>query len=961
MKIMVNDNTYEFEPKPGEMLSDVLRQRLGLTGTKIGCNEDECGSCTVLVNDEPVLSCTYPAARAQDKRILTIEGLATVGAESGNGSQSSERDLEKLHPLQQAFVSHGAVQCGFCIPGQIMTAYALLEREPDLSEEDIRQALKDTLCRCGGYPSIISATKAAARSLKTGKPVSPPSHVSLSSAFKAVGTVQPRPDAIEKVTGKSKFTDDIKFEGMLFAMVKRAGVPHAILTNIEIERAQQLPGVHAVLTAGDIPGVNDHGLVVHDWPVLVGVGERVRYVGDAVAIVAAETREIAAQALDLIEVAFQVLEPVTDPVSARQPDAPTLHPKGNLLKHIKVRKGDMQQGFAEADIILEHTFHTAITEHAFIEPECSIARLTPDGRMEVYVGSQIPYADRNQIARVLGWPEEQVRVRGMMIGGGFGGKEDIAGQIHAALLAQATGRPVKLLFDRHESLLVHPKRHATQIRVKMGARKDGRLTAVETELYGDTGAYASLGEKVMTRATTHSSGPYDVPATRADCYAMYTNNPPAGAFRGFGVTQSCFAVESMMDMLAQRLDTDPVVLRRKNALQLGSVTNTGQVLRESVGLVECIDRVEKAVREKWELDKETENGIGSGADGPAPGMTSTLCPYQSRAVTGSPHLRRAWGFALAYKNTGLGGGAPDKAAAEVELYSDGMLEVRTSSAEIGQGLVTVLQLIVAEEFRVPPSHVRVLLSDTDLTPDGGPTTASRQTYVSGNAARGAAQVLRQAVTATLAEKYDQPPEKIRFVEGLAQVNGHAVPLGEVVSTMQAEGRQPRAAYEYWAPNTMPLGEGGDMHFAFSFAAQAVEVEVNTRTGEVQVLRVVAANDVGKAINPLGLQGQIEGGVMMGLGNALTEDYIMENGVPVTDRLARYRMPSIVHTPEIISIVVEHPTAEGPYGAKGVGEISSIPTTPAITNAIYNAVGVRVDRLPVDQEVILMQLNNISAK
>ena len=959
MKVIVNGNAYEFEPKPGEMLSDVLRERMGLTGTKIGCNEDECGSCTVLVNDEPVLSCTYPAVRAQEKRILTIEALAPTRSESGNGHQLSERQYEELHPLQQAFVSHGAVQCGFCIPGQIMTAYALIQREPDLSEDDVRHALKDTLCRCGGYPSIISAIKAAAHSLKHAEPVSPPPLASIPSAFNIVGTVQARPDGIDKVTGKSKFSDDIKFERMLFARVKRVGVPHATVTRIEVEAARHLPGVHAVLTAEDIPGVNDHGLVVHDWPVLVGVGERVRYVGDAVAIVAAETREVATQALDFIDIEFERLDPVTDPVRARKPDAPALHPKGNLLKHIKVRKGDVQQGFAGAEIILEHTFHTAITEHAFIEPECSIASLTPEGRMEVYVGSQIPYADRNQIARVLGWPEEQVRVRGMMIGGGFGGKEDIAGQIHAALLAQATGRPVKLLFDRHESMLVHPKRHATQIRVKMGARKDGRLTAVETELYGDTGAYASLGEKVMTRATTHSSGPYDVPASRADCYAMYTNNPPAGAFRGFGVTQSCFAVESMMDMLAEKLDMDPVALRRKNALQLGSVTNTGQVLRESVGLLECIDRVEKAVLDKWDADGETQIGSGNRVDGSVLGMTLTDSPYRSKAVSGAPYLRRAWGFALAYKNTGLGGGAPDKAAAEVELYPDGMLEVRTSSAEIGQGLVTVLQLIVAEEFRVPPSQVRVLLSDTDLTPDGGPTTASRQTYVSGNAARGAAEVLRQAVATTLAEKYDQPPEQIRFIEGLAQVNGHAIPLGDVVATMQAEGRQPRAAFEYWAPNTRPLGEGGDMHFAFSFAAQAAEVEVNTRTGEVRVLRVIAANDVGKTINPLGLQGQIEGGVVMGLGNALTEDFIMEDGIPVTDRLARYRMPSIMHTPEIISIVVEHPIADGPYGAKGVGEISSIPTTPAITNAIYNAVGVRVDRLPVDQEIILRQLKNKS--
>jgi len=631
-------------------------------------------------------------------------------------------------------------------------------------------------------------------------------------------------------------------------------------------------------------------------------------------------------------VVFEPQPVVADPVYAGDPRAPSLHPSGNLLKHIKVRKGDVNQGFSEADVILEHTFYTAMTDHLFLEPECSIARPLPDGRMEIYVGSQIPYADRHEVARALGWPEERVRVVGQLMGGGFGGKEDIAGQIHAALLANATGRPVKLLFDRRESLLVHPKRHATQIRVKVGARGDGRLTAVETELYGDTGAYASLGEKVMTRATTHSSGPYEVPHARADCYAMYTNNPPAGAFRGFGVTQSAFAIESMMDMLASQLNMDPVELRRRNALRVGSVTNTGQVLRESVGLLECIDRVDQEMRRL------------AGGD-----------PFKPRIVEGAPHLVRAWGFAVAYKNTGLGGGAPDKAGAEVELFADGSLEVRTSSAELGQGLVTVLQMIVAEEFGVPPSRVRVLVMDTDRTPDGGPTTASRQTYVTGNAARKAAQALRQAIATTLAEKYDQPPESVRFVEGLAQVNGHTIPLGEVVGYMKSEGHEPRVLYEYWAPPTQPLGEGGDMHFAFSFAAQAAEVEVNTLTGEVRVLRVIAANDVGKAINPLGLQGQVEGGVMMGIGNALTEHFIVENGQVFTDRMARYRIPSIMYTPEITSIIVEHPTTEGPYGAKGVGEIVSIPTTPAITNAIYHAVGVRVDRLPVDQEEIIKRI------
>ncbi len=925
MDLTINGKDFTIEAQPGEMLSDLLRERLGLTGTKVGCNEAECGSCTVTVDGEPVLSCNYPAARAEGKQILTVEGLA--GASRQVGASNSE-DMSHLHPLQEAFVEYGAVQCGFCIPGQLMTAYALLQRNPDPSDEDIRHALKDTLCRCAGYPAIIRSVQAAAKALRSGTEVALPDAVTSGSPMEVIGTMQLRPDAVEKVNGEAKFTDDLKFEGMLHARARRAGVPHAILKRINVDRARGLPGVKAVLTAADIPGEHNHGIVIFDWPAIVGVGERVRYVGDTVAIVAAETPEIAARALDLIETEYELQEVISDPVRARQPDAPQLHEKGNLLKHIKVRKGDLQAGFGEAEIILEQTYHTAITDHAFLEPECSIARPMPDGRMEIYVGSQIPYSDRNQVARVLGWPDERVRVIGQLMGGGFGGKEDIAGQVHVALLSQATGRPVKMLFDRHESLLVHPKRHATQIRVKIGARRDGCLTAVETELYGDTGAYASLGEKVMTRATTHSSGPYEVPHVRADCYAMYTNNPPAGAFRGFGVTQSAFAVESLMDTLAEKLQMDPIELRRKNALRLGSITNTGQVLTESVGLLECMDKV---VAEMYRVAGKR--------------------PFESRPVPGHPHLRRSWGFAVGYKNTGLGGGAPDKAGAEVELFEDGSMEVRTSSAELGQGLVTVLRMIVAQEFRLPPSKVRVLVMDTDLTPDGGPTTASRQTYVTGNAARYAAQTLRQAIAATLAEKYDHPPEDIRFIEGLAQVNGHSVPLGEVVAAMRAEGREPKALYEYWAPETKPLGQGGDMHFAFSFAAQAAEVEVNCLTGEVNVLRVIAANDVGRAINPLGLQGQVEGGVMMGLGNALTENFIVENGVVFTDRMARYRIPSIAHTPEITSIVVEDPTEDGPYGAKGVGEIVSIPTTPAITNAIYNAVGVRIDSLPVDQEEI----------
>ena len=922
ISITVNGKEYILPPLPGETLADLLRKRLRLTGTKIGCNEAECGACTVVVDGEPVLSCVYPAERAAGKKVITIEGLA-----------SQNRDGRKLHALQEAFILHGAVQCGFCIPGQIMVAYALLERKPSPSSEEIRSALKDTLCRCAGYPSIERAIQEAAHSLRTGEPVVPPQVQESYGRLKVIGRTQVRPDAIEKVTGEAIFTDDLVFEGMLYASVRRAGIPHAILRQLEVEKARQLPGVKAVLTAQDLTAEKNHGLVVYDWPIMVGIGEQIRYVGDALAIVAAETQQIASEAVNLIEAEYEEQVVISDPVQAHQADAPALHTKGNLLKHIKVRKGNIEAGFDEADVVLEHTFHTPSMDHAFIEPECSIAVPTPDGRMCIYVGSQIPYSDRLQVAMALGWPEQRVRVVGQLMGGGFGGKEDIAGQIHAALLADATGRPVKLLFDRHESLLVHPKRHATQIRIKVGAKKDGRLTAVETELFGDTGAYASLGDKVMTRATTHSAGPYEIPHVRADCYAMYTNNPPAGAFRGFGVTQSAFAVETMMDMLAEKLSLDRVELRRRNALRVGSITNTGQYLRESVGLLDCIDRSEAEMLRLARLE--------------SPGTD----PFKSRPVPEEPHLRRAWGFAVAYKNTGLGGGAPDISGAEVELYLDGRLEVRTSAAELGQGLVTVLQMIVAEELCVAPAQVRVLVMDTDLTPDGGPTTASRQTYVTGNAARLAARSLQNEIISWLAEKYDMPPEKVIFKDGSVHAGGHSLSLAEIAAEMKRAGQVTKALYEYSAPKTLPLGEGGDMHFAFSFAAQAAEVQVNTFTGEVRVLRVVTANDVGRAINPLGLQAQVEGGVMMGLGNALTEHFIVENGYIITDRLSRYRIPSIVHTPEIISIVVEAPTKDGPYGAKGIGEIVSIPTIPAITNAIYNAVGVRIDHLPVDQEEI----------
>lgn len=922
LNLTVNGKSHTLDVPESRTLAEVLRYDLGLTGTKIGCEEAECGICTVHVNGVPVDSCIYPAFKAQGKTITTIEGLAAV----------DEAGQEQLHPLQQEFINHCAVQCGFCTPGLIMTAAAMLEHNPDPTDKDIKVALKDTYCRCTGYTSVMQAIKSAG-SVKRGEGPLAVNHPEVEEPTANISQSHKVQDIVDRVTGRARYTDDYTFPGMLFARTLRSAYPHAIVKSINTEVAQALPGVRAVLTAADIAGENIHGLVYLDWPVMVGVGQKARYMGDTVAIVAADSQEIADEAIRLIEVEYEVLPVVADPVFAHSPEAPILHEDredGNLLKHIKVRHGDIEQGFAEADVIVERTYRTPTTEHAFLEPECAIG--VPAGyddehqKLTVYVGSQIPYQDRNQIARAMNLPDEAVRVRGVLIGGGFGGKEDIAGQIHVAMLAEATQRPVKMLYTRQESLLFHPKRHATIIRIKTGAKKDGTLTAVEAELYGDGGAYASLSDKVMTRATTHATGPYNVPHAKIDCYAMYTNNPPSGAFRGFGVTQSAFAVEQNMDLVAEALGMDPTEFRLKNAQKVGVTTATGQLLRESVGLIETIDRVNVDMRGGQNGSFRWGWREGSKAYG--------------------------WGIACAYKNTGLGGGAPDKSGAEVEAFEDGRVEVRTSSADMGQGLVAVLAQCAAEELGVPYANIRVLLSDTDLTPDGGPTTASRQTYMSGNAVRHAAAHLRDALAAVVSEEYDQPPAQLRFEEGLVRVNGKSIQFGEAVRLARKQGIATRIMHEYWGPKTQPLGTGGDMHFAFSYATQAALVSVELDTGIVHVERVVSATDIGRAINPLLLQGQIEGGIVMAMGNCMTESYIIENGVPWSTLLSRYKMPSIKHTPEIVSYLVEDRAADGPYGAKGVGEIPSINTSPAIANAIYNAVGVRIYSIPVDQDALL---------
>ncbi len=955
----VNGSPHQVEIGPKTTLLEVLRDELHLTGTKNGCGQGHCGTCTVIVDGKAVRSCIYRASRAGGARVETIEGLVESG---------------ELHPLQEAFIEHGAVQCGFCTPGMIMAAKALLDAKPQPTDEEIKSALKRNLCRCTGYTRIIQAIRGVGEGI-------PPQLPATRSPLVAVGCPVARPDARAKVTGRATFAADLYFEGMLHAKVLRSEHPHARLLRVDTSRATALPGVVAILTAEDVPGAKNHGIVRPDWPVLAY--DKVRYVGDAIALVAAETEEAAEQALELIEVEYEPLPVVTSPQQALAPDAPLVHDTGNLLKHIQVRKGDVEKGFAEAQansrwhVIVEREYRTPSLDHAFLEPEAGVATIDEEGKITVHVGSQIPFADRRQIAASLAIPEEKVRVKAAQVGGAFGGKEDISVQIHVALLAQATGRPVKLVFTRRESMIVHPKRHATTIRLRTAATREGKLIAIQAEIYGDAGAYASLSEHVMTRAATHATGPYDVPNVEIDCYAAYTNNVPAGAFRGFGVPQSAFAVESQMDILAEKLGLSPFELRRKNALRVGSITATGQVLRESVGLLETIARVEE----------EVEKAQSSRLKAQSPKLKAKSSSSEFRI----PNSEIAWGVACAYKNVGLGGGATDCAGAEVELSDDGRAVVRAGAAEVGQGLVGVLTLVAAEELGLPYDLVEVLVADTDQTLDGGATTASRQSFITGNAVRLAAKKVRETLAQVASEELDAPPGSLVFKDGRIHAfrykvassprlvrhktgrgrpsvaNGEtflgekSISLARAVALAKEEGREVRASVVYEAPKTVPLGEAGDMHFAFGYATQAALVEVDINTGQVKVLKVIAAHDVGRALNPLAVAGQIEGGVVMGLGIALQEEFVLEEGVPKSTSLARYKIPSIERTPEIVPIIVEDEASEGPYGAKGIGEIPSIPTAPAIINAIYNATGVRIYSLPATPKRVLAALEHGGAE
>lgn len=896
---------------PGDWtLLRFLRERLRLTGTKQGCDgEGTCGACTVIVDGTAQLSCRIKMVEMEGRSVETIESLMRDG---------------KPHVILQAFIREHVFQCGYCAPGVLMRVKALLDRNPNPTEEEIRRVLSAHLCRCSGLVRAVAAVKLAAAALRG----------ELDLGWTDNDTARHH-IMLERLSGKARYTDDLHFEGMLYGRAFRSPLPHAEVVSVDVSEAEKMPGVVRVLTAKDVPGENVYGLLVPDQPVFCD--RVVRYVGDCLALVVAETPEAAEAALEKIKVELRPLPVVATPHEAMAPGAPVLHDREdgpNILKHIAIRKGNVEEGFALADVVVEGDYHVGFVEHAFLETECSIGVPEPDGSLTIYCGSQGPVYDRQQVARAVGLPEEKVRIVHMLTGGAFGGKEDVAGQILAGLAAYVTGRPVKVRFSREESIRVHHKRHAEWIHMKTGATKDGRIVAVEADIVGDTGAYASTGEAVLFRSATFAAGPYVVPHARVDAYAVHTNNPPCGAFRGFGSPQVCFAAEVQMDKLAEALGIDPFELRMRNALDLGLATLTGHVLTEDVGagIKECLQAVKRA------LD-----------------------------ATPRPQLEPPWklgiGIAAAYKNVGLGSGIPDEASAQISLQSDGTFLLRVGCTDLGQGSSEAMAIIAARTLGVDLSVIHVHEGDTRDDPNAWMTTASRQTFVSGNAVLGAARKLRQLIWSYVSKEFGVPEAQVEVRDNAVFVDTETGEPLITLADLAQRGQDFCAEYHYKAPETNPVPEwvppepketksSHRLHFAYSFGAQGAMVAVNEETGEVRVLKVIAAHDVGRAISVPNCINQIQGAVVMGLGYALTEEFRVENGFIKTTKLGDLGLLRLKDLPEIDAIIIENSHPLGPYGAKGIGELGLTPTAPAVINAIHDAVGVWIHELPATPERVL---------
>lgn len=752
-----------------------------------------------------------------------------------------------------------------------------------------------------------------------------------------VGTSERRTDDLLKATGKLKYAADYPQQDFLHGKILRSPYPHALIKSIDVSKARELPGVVCVLTGGDLPGRNGFGAILADQPVICQ--DKVRFIGDGVALVAADTERIAQKALELIQVEYEELPAVFDPRDALADGAPQIHESGNQLSLDKLRKGDVEAGFAQADLVLERTYQVPFLEHAYLECDCCWAIPQADGTMLVEGPMQAPFTVRRNVAPVLGVPINMVRARQIHMGGGFGGKEDSPIDLccRAAVLAKHTGRPVRISLEREEVTLQTCKRHPMIMELKVGVTKDGKLTAFKSTIYDEQGAYASLGPKIPPAGGSHvhtmvmSPGPYEIENCWVDAYLCYTNHPYGGAMRGFGAPQVHIAHEQMMDELAAQLNMDPVELRRKNAFKLGSKTGTGQVLDQSVGLRETLEACESTFR--W---SERVNSAGW--------------------VDDAKTKRRGVGVGMGWYRTSIGTGG-DACGANVHVHEDGSVILYSGITEMGQGAFTVLPQICAEALGVELEDVRLVKPDTDLVPESGPTVGSRSTTLMGNAIILACAQVRESLNQKAAEMLGVEPDNLVFrarkVFDRDNPSGKSLEFRQVAAAAMASGMR-LIGQGWWAPPKATLdpetGQGSP-YFVYTYSTHMAEVEVDVQTGEVAVTDYVASFDVGKAINPKALEGQIEGGVAMGLGYALMEKVVLEKGMPQNLSLQNYLIPTMLDMPDLTPVVLEHTNHKGPFGAKGIGEMPNIPATPAIINAVANACGGRVRSLPANPEAV----------
>lgn len=915
-EFILNGETIRVDVDDSMTLMAYLRDKLSLYSVKNGCAKGQCGACTVIVDGKAKRSCLVKMDKVAGASVETLENLHKDG---------------QLHPLQKAFIQEGAVQCGFCTPGMIMSAKALLDENPDPDEEDIRQALKFNLCRCTGYMSIIRAVRAAGKMMRGELEFAEP------EGHKGVGASVFRKDAVAKVMGLPLYADDKTMPDMLHGRLVYAAYPHARILDIDTSEAEKAEGVVRVATHRDIPGLKVFGLINKHQQILAE--KEVIFLGDPVAVVYAETREAAETAASLVKVEYEELPGVYNPMEAIASEEMFYHGK-KTISQTKVNRGNPEEGFAQADVIVEQEFHVPFIEHAYLEPECGLTHYDEEGRMVLLSSSQGSYLFKQMIMDMLNLPEDKVRVIATPAGGAFGGKEEPTVQLHCALGTYLTGRPVKITMTREDSIMASTKRHAEWLKYKAGATRDGKLIAFEADVLVDTGAYDSLGAPVVFRTGVVTAGPYSIPHVRTSSTGYYTNNPPGGAFRGFGSTQVAFAAEVTMDMLAEKLGMDPVEFRLKNALRPGWQTITGQTVGEDTALIETLE----AVREALEQEK-------------------------GKYIPSGPGKKIGFGVACAYKNVGLGTGMKDAAGAIVALESDGVV-LYQGAAEMGQGPATVMAQILTEASGIPFDAIRVVSNDTGTCPDGEETTASRQTFITGNAVKKAGEDFYLQLKSFIKNHYGLEKAHMKFrVAGVEDdLTGRMISWKEIFEKAAAEEVSIKAEFEYATSKTVPLpannlpAEGDDpddykIHNAYCYGSGGAIVEVDEETGDYRVLKVISAHDLGRAINPQMALGQIEGGAMMGVGYGISEKFITDQGRPVTDNLSRCGVPKITDAPEIEAIFVEKPIGEGPFGAKGMGELPVNPMAPAIVNAIYNAVGVRVTSLPVTKEKILEGLKS----